>query len=255
VSVDVMLNLDQVRITTEDVIGAPSGEGQAPTGVVTRARDVTQEGSAPLDRLAADGRRAGHGSSQHEVEYSVGRRVEHIVTAPGSIRRLQVVAVLAKGLGASEIEPVRELLSAAVGALKERGDTVVVYAFEAVNHSTQGTSVAQAPQAPAHELAAPLQDGRVVHTATGTASATQFWTVARAVITALAANAWMAGLALGVLLLMLSTLLLVLARRQGQQTPEGTRLSERERQIALAEVQLWLRAESAAPSDQAVRRT
>ena len=137
VSVDVLLDRDLVRTTTEDVLGAAGNGGNgassgnggnaAGTGIITREREINQDTAAPLDR-AEPGRR---GSTQREVDYAVGRRVEHIVSSPGGVRRLQVVAVVSQPLTPERIEPVRELLAAAVGASKERGDTVVVYSMDA----------------------------------------------------------------------------------------------------------------------------
>ena len=124
VSVDVVLDRDQVRTTTEDVLGAPGNACMA--GVITREREVNPDTAAPLDRATDGGRR---GASQRDVDYAVGRRVEQSVSTPGGVRRMQVVAVVSQALSADRIEPVRELVAAAVGASRERGDTVVVYSL------------------------------------------------------------------------------------------------------------------------------
>jgi flagellar M-ring protein FliF len=71
------------------------------------------------------------GSATREIDYQVGRRVEHVVSQPGSIRRLQVVAVTRLPLDPQRLEAVRETVSAAVGAVRARGDTVVVQTVDA----------------------------------------------------------------------------------------------------------------------------
>lgn len=255
VSVDVLLNLDQIRTTTEDVIGAPALAGQAATGIVTRERAVTHEGIAPLDRIAAEasGKRGGNGSTQHEVEYSVGKRVEQVVTGPGSIRRLQVVAVLARGLDANQIEPVREMLAAAVGASKERGDTVVVYAFDAAAASRPATAegaplVGMADAAPMGANVAGTRGSGV----RGAGAVSE--DVAEVAVNASAAGGSSFKLAdlksapiglvaatLVVGLFLLLALLFARGRRRVDRamTPQ---LTERERQAALSEVRLWLHA-------------
>ncbi len=213
VSVDVLLSADQVRTTTEDVLGAP---GQT-VGVVTRERDVTPEGAAPLDR-AAEGpaRRLPMGASQHDVDYAVGRRVEQVATPPGSVRRLQVVAVVSRPLTPERLETVRALLGAAVGAVRERGDTVVVYALDAVGAAVAGTG--QSAQA------APARLPEVSATAAPGAS----FPVPSAPTTA----------AVLLLLVLLFAVLLRWQSRRGR-APTAARLTPVERQLHLAEVQHW----------------
>ena len=123
-SVDVVLNLDQVRTTTEDVLGAPTRAGQASSGVMVREREVLREQAAPLDVRREAGVRTG--GSQREIEYQVGRRIEQVVSLPGAIRRLQLVAVIRRPADAVQIEQLRALLGAAVGAVPDRGDVIVV---------------------------------------------------------------------------------------------------------------------------------
>ncbi|MEO6936642.1 MAG: flagellar basal-body MS-ring/collar protein FliF [Collimonas sp.] len=133
-SVDVTLNMDQVRTTTEDVVSPPARNGQTPTGVVVREREVMRDNGPPLDTKFSTG---GSGGSQHEIEYTVGRRVEQVVAVPGSIRRIQVVAVVPKSLDDAQVERIKNVVAAAVGASRERGDTVVVQplsAFGVVDH-------------------------------------------------------------------------------------------------------------------------
>lgn len=126
-TVDVSLNMDQIRTTIEDVVAPPAKSGEVPTGTLVREREVLREGSAPLDAKNSSG-----GSSQREVEYSVGRRVENIVAMPGSIRRIDVVAVVRKPLDAAQQDRIKSIVAAAVGASLERGDSVVVQPLNAL---------------------------------------------------------------------------------------------------------------------------
>jgi flagellar M-ring protein FliF len=143
-SVDVTLDMDQVRVTTEDVVGAPARENRTATGVVVRERETIRE---PGARAAG---RAGEesGSSQREVEYQVGRRVEQIVGSPGSVRRIHVAAIVRSPLDAAQQDQVRALLFAAVGGSQERGDVVVVQSLVA-------DATASTPSAPAAAATAP----------------------------------------------------------------------------------------------------
>jgi flagellar M-ring protein FliF len=74
-SVDVTLNMDQMRVTTEDVIASPSKTGTSLTGVVVRERETLRD-TAPLLDPRRDLAVRNNSSSQREVDYAVGRRVE-----------------------------------------------------------------------------------------------------------------------------------------------------------------------------------
>lgn len=126
-SVDVTLNMDQVSVTTEDVLAAPEGRGGTATGVLVRERESARDSATP----DADARAARGSSMQRDVEYQAGRRVEQVVSRPGSIRRIHVVAVVRQVLDAQQQQQVRELVAAAVGASTARGDAVVVQSFAA----------------------------------------------------------------------------------------------------------------------------
>ena len=148
-TVDVTLNMDQVRVTTEDVIGTPGNAGRAPSGVVVREREVLRDVGSPL---AGQTEAAGRASnSQREVEYQVGRRVEQVVTQPGAVRRLHVAVVIRQPLDAQQLEHARALVTASVGGVADRGDTIVVQTmrvFDAAQDSAV-PSPAQAAVGPA----------------------------------------------------------------------------------------------------------
>jgi flagellar M-ring protein FliF len=217
-SVDVTLNMDQIRTTTEDVISAPGRGNQAPSGVMVRERESIRDGAvAPLDVRAAG---AGvTGSLQREVEYQVGRRVEQVVSQPGSIRRLQVVAVIRKALDATQEEQLRRVLAAAVGASTERGDTVVV--------QTLGVSI---DAISANALA---QDGTVVHETAG--SSNPAMPTSSEATEALVVK-WMVGILLLVLTLLAAW---TLRQRRKDVAPVAT-MTDNQRQVALHQVQAWM---------------
>ena len=140
-SVDVTLNMDQVRTTTEDVIPAASQSGES-KGVVVKERGSVREVSVPPLDIARSGNPPPAGTTQREVEYQVGRRVEQVVGAVGSVRRIYVVAVVRQALDKHQEEQLRQLLSAAVGASVDRGDTVVVQSLHTLA-STEGVATTE----------------------------------------------------------------------------------------------------------------
>lgn len=210
-SVDVALNVDQVRTTTEDVIGAQDGHGASPTGVLVRERESLRD--AGSDVRTPDGKARG-GSTQRDAEYQAGRRVEHVVSQPGSIRRLQVVAVVKVPLDAPRRAQLSSLLGAAVGTVAERGDSVVLHMLDA------GVIAPQAPAEPVpaaeamREVAVPIPAWH--------------WLL-------LAAGVGAAGL------------LAAMAVRRGAQPA----LTQPQRQLALGQVRRWLEAEPAGLGDPA----
>ena len=143
-SVDVALDMSQVRVTTEDVRGQAEKPGEAQTGVVVRERETLRDESA-----LASARDHAAGGSYRETEYQVGRRVEQVITQPGSIQRLQVVAVIRDPLDATQMAQVKAMIAAAVGSISERGDTVVVHSMGAFAASWRGATSPAMPEAAA----------------------------------------------------------------------------------------------------------
>ena len=129
VSVDATLDMSQVRITKEDVTHPQAAAGDQPAGVVVRQRETIKDEA----NVTGTPRESGSGANtQRETEYQVGRRVEQIVQQPGSIQRLQVVAVVQGGLAPAQQDQIRAVLGAAVGVSAERGDQVIVQPVDSV---------------------------------------------------------------------------------------------------------------------------
>lgn len=124
-SVDVVINHDQSKVTTEDVLPARGTPQPNPTGVVVRERQIVRDGTPPPEgpkpQLAA-----GH----TEVDYQVGRRIEQVVTAPGSIQRLGVAVVVKVPADRAQLDLVRDLVAVAVGFDARRGDSIAVYSMQ-----------------------------------------------------------------------------------------------------------------------------
>lgn len=233
-SVDVMLNAERAQITTEDLVVPPARPGHAPTGVVVRERETLREG-APQEAKAFDGAVAARaGSSQREVEYAVGRRVEQIVSQPGSIKRLQAVAVVRRTLDPAQQEQVRKLLAAAVGASLERGDTVVVHTLDAAA-LPDGTAAQGAPEA---SSARPLHAPGAARPAAGQEAGSEKMGPQL--------EPWVALAFLLVLVMVAGGLLLLARRRTVRSAGRGNApLTAAQRSAALARVQAWMAADAA----------
>ncbi len=239
-SVDVVLNMDQVRTTTEDIIPAPSRSTDS-KGVMVKERESVRDGNSTstLDSARSASGVTGGSSTQRDVDYQVGRRVEQVVSPGGAVRRIQVVAVVRQSLELQQEEQLKRLLAAAVGANPERGDTVVVQSMRtlagpggAEHGSVDSSAVASAPDvaaAPAGSVARSTAPDQVMM-----------------LIAALAA------LALFGLVVTLGV-----RRRRGEVNESLARpMDEAERRAALQQVQDWMSAENAsvAPSSGAGRQ-
>ena len=208
-SVDVLLNMDRIRITTEDVLPySPAGKGQ-PTGVVVRERRSNREGE--LGAGVNNSRRTG-GGAENETDYQAGRKVEEIVSTPGVIMKMGVTAVVKGPIDGVALDRLRILVGNAAGAQIERGDTVIVYSTEQMA-ARKGAAVQEPESAVARTPADPP------------ALKTEFeWTPRLAIALLLAAG--------GVLVL----LLLLLSHRRAQ----APRLSTEQREVMLHQLRGWL---------------
>lgn len=124
VKVDVVLNQDHTKVTTESVLPANASAAR-PAGVVVREQE-----SGAMDSGAAAERGPGHGSLTREVHYQAGRRVEQIVSGPGSISRLNVAVIVQEKVDAAQADRIRELVGMAVGVNRARGDGIAVYSID-----------------------------------------------------------------------------------------------------------------------------
>lgn len=125
VSVDATLDLNNVTVTTEDVVPVDDGRGGKSTGVLVREKQSQRQESTASGEPAGAASGPSSGSLTREVEYKVGRRVEQIATGPGGIERVSV-AVVARSASVIDESRVRSLVGHAVGLNLERGDSVAV---------------------------------------------------------------------------------------------------------------------------------
>lgn len=137
-TVDVVLNLDQSKTTTEEILPAKSGVPDA-TGVIVRERHSTREavsggGSGVNDPIARNAQSGA--SSTIENDYQVGRRVEQVVTASGSLKRMTIAVVVKRPLSDVQIQKIKEVVSLAAGFNGTRGDAVVVYSVDQLSASS-----------------------------------------------------------------------------------------------------------------------
>ena len=131
-SVDVALNLDQTKVTTEEVLPAKNNDPDASAaGVVVREKSSTHEGSTAVGAPLAGAVKTGGGpaSTNTEFDYQVGRRVEQVVAASGTIKRMTVAVLVKRAMNEDQLARLKEIVASATGVNSQRGDVVVVYSM------------------------------------------------------------------------------------------------------------------------------
>lgn len=128
-SVDVALNLDRGKLTTEEVLPAKGvvADG-SPTGVVVRERTSMRD--ADLAVTVGGNKPAAGGTTTSESDYQVGRRVEQVAIAGGTVRRMTIAVVVKQPLSDVQLEKLKEVVSLAVGFNSQRGDAIVVNSMD-----------------------------------------------------------------------------------------------------------------------------
>ena len=222
VSVDATLNLDDVKVTTEDVIPAEVPSAGKATGVLVRERQTQRQDGVVPDSVTGAASGPQSASTTKEVEYKVGHRVEQVVTAPGGIERVSVAVLARASNGEADLQNIRYLVSHAIGANEERGDSVAVVILPALPSSGALGAVVPGPQAP--------------HADTGRFLPAQPEAGARASQSVVKILAWVAGL------MVLAVLAGIAVRRGRTQAAERSAdaLSPDEVEAVVAKVNHWL---------------
>ena len=220
VTVDVVLNHQQTRVTTEEVLAATQAHGdQAPTGVVVKERTSTRQGSAGESGAPGSGR-----LTSQDIDYQTGKRVMQVVSPSGTVSRLNVAVVIKRALSDAEVQRVRELVSATVGVQTARGDVIALYAMSPSRLDVHAVTGAVAPAASGTADASMPSQGAEREVSQETTAARQWWALMAAGVLAACSSGWV----------WLST------RRTLPSAPKARSLTQSERDALLTSVQQWL---------------
>lgn len=156
VTVDVSLNQDAMKMTQEQVLVAPLEKSDGSiSGAVLKSRQSSQKEARARPVAAAAGvaladagsGNQGNESSNIEVEYQHGKRIEQLVSAPGAVRRISVAIVLPELLPAAQMEKLSEVVGMAVGLVPARGDGIALYSKSQLAQRAGGSEPAAAAPA------------------------------------------------------------------------------------------------------------
>jgi flagellar M-ring protein FliF len=230
--IDVVLNQDQTRVTTESVLPSNSSDGH-PAGVLVRQME-TGAGNAGRTTSVAGGE-SGEIRTR-DVQYQVGRRVEQVVTGPGSVARINIAVVVKRALDTKQVDRVKELVATSAGLNRLRGDAITVFSIDQV-----APAIAPAASAPAPSTAAPAPavDALAPEEPVRQPIASRMTDRNAAVDATLRQSV----LVSGVLLVLLGVAFAWARRRRAAQAPaEPKALPVAQRERLLVDVQRWLDA-------------
>jgi flagellar M-ring protein FliF len=156
VSVDVLLNFDDIHRTVQDLLPVHGGDHSvgihrkrqvlSGAGTVSAATAAALPAVDPSDKDAA----TPPSNSTTEVEYEYGHSVEQVIAAPGGISRLNVGVVVPGDLSPEKQKRITDLVRVAAGISDERGDAIVVQPLDQL-----GTRTSLARESAAAEVAEP----------------------------------------------------------------------------------------------------
>jgi flagellar M-ring protein FliF len=227
VSVDATLNFDEIRRTDQSIVPL-RGHGDEVGAVVRRRESIYRQpsgaGAAAVKTADTGGDRpaevAGTLTSTNEVEYELSKSGEQVLSTPGGIRRISVGVIVPQMLTDDQLGHVRDIVSMAVGFNAERGDAISVEPLSRImTKPAVSATVPVSPPTVALAPERPVKRDLLPHD----------------IVTE-------AGL-VAVLILIVGLVVVVLGRRRAQQNTLERRLSARERQQLLLELNSWLEAE------------
>ncbi|MBC7380678.1 MAG: flagellar M-ring protein FliF [Burkholderiaceae bacterium] len=244
VSVDVTLNHDRLKITREDVLPGLTARGD-PDGAILRKKLSSKiTGGMKLSSLRADGAADASGGDRQtteDVEYQHGKKIEQLVSDPGSIRRLSVGVLLPVNTPPEKIDMLTKVISMAVGLNAARGDAIVVYALKPDGSRTTVQAVPADSLLPASTAASAAMGSDLSRAGGRPGAGADRGVIYIYVLTAL------------LVAVVLAAVVALSARRSRVAV---RRLDERERERLLKELQTWLTQEAApVPGDAAGGRT
>jgi flagellar M-ring protein FliF len=220
VAVDVVLNHEQSKVTTEEVLGTPQADrGGHLAGVITRERTVTKE---PVGNAGNASDANGAQVMTQETDYAPGRRVAQTVSQGGQIAHLNVAVVVKRNINEGELARLRQLVATAIGLQPSRGDVVTVHSLADLHAGAAPASAVLLADALVPVESVPPARAAAPQPGPGTSGTVAAVLAALLGIALLAAGAW------------------AWARRRPPPADTPRPLSEQERRALLASLKRWL---------------
>lgn len=226
VTVDAIINHEQSRVTTEEVLAAaPASPGERAAGVVSRERSVSKDTGNEQNAAAGTAPQV----VTQETDYQNGKRVAQTVSQGGQLSRLSVAIVVKRSLSEAELTRVRELMASAVGLIPSRGDNISVHSMAEFSAQTRT------------ELSVSAAGLQAATTQTRPAEA------ARAAVAKESPSARVVEALTGVALLVVLGVAVAWSFWRRRPTAKATQLTDAERDALLATLKGWLEPAAPAP--------
>jgi len=230
VSVDVTLNLDEVKRTQQSIVPVAGQDGDEAGAVVRKRQSVYRQAKGPITKVNGEpvyAQTSPDLTSTTDVEYELGKSIEQVVSTPGGIRRISVGVIVPK-LAAEQIERVQDVVSMVVGYSAARGDAISVQSIDQMLTAAPVPAAMEIESAPTPPMPMPMP-------------APYDW---RALAQRVLADPVLLGAAAGSLLLVLGGLAVTFAAgRARRRRRRATEASEHQRQRRLVEIKTWLETE------------
>lgn len=160
VSVDAVVNFDQVQSQREEVIPAGSVGGRQ-VGVVTKQRvSVQGNGKAVASQSHVAQKNVEVPARDplvmhsEDVEYANSKQVQHVIYSTGGLKRLSVGVIVPTSAEAGQVGKLKDVIAMAVGLSPSRGDGMAIMAADWKGEPTAlaDTSGSGAPVDPAGRI-------------------------------------------------------------------------------------------------------
>ncbi len=228
VSVDVVLNFNQVKMTKENILSDDAGTGSS----VVRRRESKFGGAKKADSA----------NTTTEIEYRHGRTVAEIVESPGKIERLNIGVLVPERNDPEFYQRIRRLVAVTVGLNESRGDAIAIYpvasASESVETITPVSPVEPMQGAKSEVISSNNQSFRGEIPDFSNPDVLAAYVQDRPMV--------FGGISIGLLLFAL-LIVRFMFRQGGNVTPEETTLSEEQRKQILLDLQTWLLVDEELP--------
>lgn len=241
VSVDVTLNLDQIKTTEESILPVQS-DIAGDVGAVLRKKSTqhsqptssTRTDSQGDTRSIVENRTV---NNTNETEYIYGKKIEQIVFTPGGIRRISIGVMITSKLSEEEISKIRDVVDMTAGINSKRGDALVVNSvFRNMDDTTESENNALRP------LGNDAATGKMLDKIKSDKDPGLLVTSMKFITT------W-AGYTIAVFLIILASLFLVREKKrvlstQSHAEEQSRSLTGEQRDVLLRDLMTWLDAEN-----------
>ena len=234
VTTDVSLNFDHVKTTTEESISPIEASRKSIAEIVPEIGDVKKIPAILKEELPSFNKEPSQApnptiktiSKSDNPNKITGKRIEQIISDPGSVKRLSIGVILPSGIDQQKVSELKEIIAMAVGLNNSRGDAIAIH----INSELKNAETAVPKTELDEQKKAPITNNIIRNDKNQTFSIPTIY--------------WAAGSAIFILLLAS----FVLSGKRDRTSKYGRKdLSPEEREEMLKKITEWIRLDSTRP--------